>query len=1279
MMGRSKNPEGPFESYFNGALINRHINGAQPIDAQFFQDDDGTVYFYYGGWSNCNVAIFNDTMDGFLPLDPVNNPFVEGETQAQRDAKTFKRVLGNGTRTNNVDGYVEGSFMFKRDGKYYLTWSVGAYTGDSYGVSYGIGTNPLGPFALQNQILETDRRVGSGPGHHSNMYIEGLDIWLMMYHRRHPDTGTGMARTLCIDLMEFNEDGTIKNIVMTNGWHLYDGPDYGLVNLAREPGVTYVASSITAARPARLAFTGSVSATSRWQAGTSDPGNVQYLMIDFGEDPVTYNEIEIWFAHASGGSVVLEVSDDNVNWRAISGVIDLNAVAAEPLLRNRNVGLRIAEETSRYLRARFPSRNSNTSIYEFEVFYNPIGDALEKAIRDAEATYTEAELERYTESTVTEYENALKNAKNVAANLHASSSEKELALQFLQAAITGLELKPALPVTPPEPGEYREIVLPSFNNGASDWRTQSVHYRMDEEARAAAINTSHDFGTGDNPTNRVAPPGLENRGAIGTLVPDGGIINGAMYFNGNTWFAINNDNQTSTTGFQHHNINNISVAFWFNPDDIETTQMIYKQGQAQGGLAFRINDGRLEAAVSTIQDATTVDVILSHELQATDVGRWIHVALTFSGTARQAILYIDGAPVDSGTTSRNQITRQSTNRGAVMGAQNWGTNAFKEANATSPSLYYKGWIDDFRIYVFPIVPKIAILEIAPIVPAPGSTEVTAGTPKADVVAGLPGMISAKLTLTEEKLVPVTWECAEYDMSINGEYVFKAVIDPNSPFANSYNLPAQVTVTLTGGLTFVPVAAITGVPAEAAISSPLILTGIVEPDNAMNKDITWRVSNRGTTSAVITRVAGEYVFNATGLGTAIIKAVIENGNAPGVAYTQYFAITIRHKLVSVTSPAAISGLANGTPKTAEAFGLPDELAIMTSIGGMTVAVEWDVDGSTYDPASAHEQTFTVEGTFVLPAGILNPDGIPLSVEVSVTVVQLPPEIEVTSTGLDSLKVGEEVSGASILYTLTYGTFDEEMFDASLFTISGLPAGLTAGEAELTSATLVTIPITGTPTTHDISPAELTYALEIPVLDLKGELYLAVPTGVVTTGPVAKGDGADVSGAPVVSGDPTLTSITVEPVANAGETGQTVEYAISMVSDAPPEDNEAWQGSEVFYGLAPGTTYYVYARTKENADYNAGMAQVSKGITTRYTDAQFLAGIAANALKQGLVGVVVQDGKTVKLVFPDREIILSTNANNVNIEGEIHLGDGYYLIFDIKGNGSNVKVIEVVFRG
>jgi hypothetical protein len=111
----------------------------------------------------------------------------------------------------------------------------------------------------------------------------------------------------------------------------------------------------------------------------------------------------------------------------------------------------------------------------------------------------------------------------------------------------------------------------------------------------------------------------------------------------------------------------------------------------------------------------------------------------------------------------------------------------------------------------------------------------------------------------------------------------------------------------------------------------------------------------------------------------------------------------------------------------------------------------------------------------------------------------------------------------------------------------------------------------------------------------------------------GDGAAVSGAPAVSGTPTQTSIAVTAVTNAGSTGQSVEYAISTSTTAP---TSGWQSGTTFSGLTSGTTYYVYARTAANTNYNAGAAQRSAGITTAGAGtAPAITGAPAMTLTQG----------------------------------------------------------------
>lgn len=189
----SDRPEGPFKDAIGKPLINAFHNGAQPIDQFVFRDDDGQHYLYYGGWKHCNVVRLGDDLTSILPF---------------ADGTTYKEIT--------PPGYVEGSFMVKRKGVYYLMWSEGGWTGPDYSVAYAMGPSPTGPFKPMGKILQQDFRIARGAGHHSVVNVPGTDDWYIAYHRRPLDQTSGERRQLAIDRMTFNADGTIAPVTMTN-------------------------------------------------------------------------------------------------------------------------------------------------------------------------------------------------------------------------------------------------------------------------------------------------------------------------------------------------------------------------------------------------------------------------------------------------------------------------------------------------------------------------------------------------------------------------------------------------------------------------------------------------------------------------------------------------------------------------------------------------------------------------------------------------------------------------------------------------------------------------------------------------------------------------------------------------------------------------------------------------------------------------------------------------------------------------------------------------------
>jgi len=66
---------------------------------------------------------------------------------------------------------------------------------------------------------------------------------------------------------------------------------------------------------------------------------------------------------------------------------------------------------------------------------------------------------------------------------------------------------------------------------------------------------------------------------------------------------------------------------------------------------------------------------------------------------------------------------------------------------------------------------------------------------------------------------------------------------------------------------------------------------------------------------------------------------------------------------------------------------------------------------------------------------------------------------------------------------------------------------------------------------------------------------------------------------------------------------------------------------------------------------------------------------------ILNAVVRQGNVLKLVFPDvKEFTLKTGVNNLNVEGEVYLGDGYWIVFNFKGNlNPNNSKFRVEYRG
>jgi len=191
-VARSESPWGPFRDMLGRPLVGAFHNGAQPIDQFVFRDEDGRHYLIYGGWGHCNIALLADDFRSLVAFP---------------DGQTYREIT--------PQGYVEGPFMFVRDGKYYFMWSEGGWTGPDYSVAYAVGDSVLGPFRRVGTILRQDPEVATGAGHHSVIRVPGRDEFYIVYHRRPLGETDRNHRVVCIDRMTFDADGLIEPVRIT--------------------------------------------------------------------------------------------------------------------------------------------------------------------------------------------------------------------------------------------------------------------------------------------------------------------------------------------------------------------------------------------------------------------------------------------------------------------------------------------------------------------------------------------------------------------------------------------------------------------------------------------------------------------------------------------------------------------------------------------------------------------------------------------------------------------------------------------------------------------------------------------------------------------------------------------------------------------------------------------------------------------------------------------------------------------------------------------------------
>ncbi|MBN1308288.1 MAG: family 43 glycosylhydrolase [Chitinispirillaceae bacterium] len=194
-------PYGPFTDPLGEPLFHHNTND---IDPTVFIDDDGQAYMYWGN-PECYYVKLNDDMISFSgSIDSI---------------------------APKLQTYQEGPWLYKRDNRYYLAFASSCCP---QGIGYAMSESPVGPWTVKGYIMNPSSNASHNhPGiidYKGSSYVFGFDYELQFSHGI-PRNNELWRRSVCLSVMTYNADGTIKNVPWWGrGTPLPSVPQVGYLN-----------------------------------------------------------------------------------------------------------------------------------------------------------------------------------------------------------------------------------------------------------------------------------------------------------------------------------------------------------------------------------------------------------------------------------------------------------------------------------------------------------------------------------------------------------------------------------------------------------------------------------------------------------------------------------------------------------------------------------------------------------------------------------------------------------------------------------------------------------------------------------------------------------------------------------------------------------------------------------------------------------------------------------------------------------------------------------------
>ena len=185
-------PEGPFTP------VAQPIKGINGIDPCVLQASDGNAYIF---WGNGRCAKLKENMIELADDNP-KEKVKWGDREMEMVGVNCLQGLPN--------RQAEGPFAFEYNGNYYLTYPYVRENTEVLG--YAMSKNPMGPYEYKG-IIMAEHPNGCWTNHHSIVQYKGQ--WYIFYHTNFFSPNDDKRRSVCIEKLAFNADGTIQEVKET--------------------------------------------------------------------------------------------------------------------------------------------------------------------------------------------------------------------------------------------------------------------------------------------------------------------------------------------------------------------------------------------------------------------------------------------------------------------------------------------------------------------------------------------------------------------------------------------------------------------------------------------------------------------------------------------------------------------------------------------------------------------------------------------------------------------------------------------------------------------------------------------------------------------------------------------------------------------------------------------------------------------------------------------------------------------------------------------------------